>query len=176
MPLAMPVRIESERARRALTSLGRKFETRRILKAIGASQLNWINRNFRAGGIERKWKPLSPNTLASRRGRGGQPLRDTGRLAQSFTATLDGSDAVIVGTTDKRAPWHHFGTRAYTIRPRNRTVLRFMTSRGVTFARKVEHPGLPARPLLPSKREAERLAVKSIRAFADKAIRETGLG
>lgn len=45
------------------------------------------------------------------------------------------------------APFHEYGTGPYTIYPKRRRKLRFMTVRGFVMAGKVNHPGLPARPV-----------------------------
>lgn len=41
-----------------------------------------------------------------------------------------------------------FGTEPHIIRARRRRALRFIGSRGLTFARQVQHPGTRARPFL----------------------------
>ncbi len=138
-----------------------------LLKAIGLRHLRWINDNFRAGGLDPKWKPLSPNTVATRRGSGAQPLRDTGRLAQSFTESVQG-DTVSIGTQMRIAEFHHEGTKPYQIRPNSRRVLRFRTAAGLRYARKVNHPGLPARRLLPKKEASEKMATDIVLAAVEK--------
>ncbi len=138
-----------------------------ILQAIGLRHLKWINDNFRAGGLDPKWKPLRPNTVAARRGQGAQPLRDSGRLAQSFSHQIRGS-TVSIGTQMAIADYHHFGTKPYTIRPRAGRFLKFNTVQGVRFARIVHHPGLPKRPLLPRQKQSEEMAVAIVEAAAEK--------
>ena len=146
-------------------------DTRSLLSAIGDRHLGWIDENFRKGGAEKKWKPLSPNTIASRRKGSSAILQDTGRLKQSFVKVL-GSDRVDVGTEDKKALWHHKGTPPFTIRPRAGKVLRFMTTGGFVFTNVVDHPGLAARPLLPSDTLGEKLALDTAEAAVDVAARK----
>lgn len=162
--------------RTATAELGAK----KLLGAIGFGQLRWIDRQFksegRAPGSTGAWAPLRPNTVAGRRkGRGtGAPriLRDTGRMAQSFAMeTREAQLAVEVGTPDPRATWHHFGTRPYTIRPKRGKVLVFPTVNGMAFARAVNHPGLPARPMLPPDGQASRMAEDVLRAIVAKIDR-----
>lgn len=66
------------------------------------------------------WAPLSPVTLARRRGGGvgAQPLLDRGLLRNSISSRTDETSAAV-GTTDVRAPTHQFGARrgAYRQRP-----------------------------------------------------------
>ncbi len=166
------IRIDDRAFKRQLRDLGKFFgDEAPVLSAIGDRHLSWIDENFRKAGAERKWPPLSPNTVAGRRGGSSQPLRDTGRLAASFVKKVSG-DRVDVGTEDKRALWHHEGTAPFTIRPKNKKVLRFTVVGGVAFARFVEHPGLPERPLLPTDALGERLAVETVEAAIDLAAKD----
>jgi phage gpG-like protein len=132
-----------------------------LLELIANKQLAWIDDNFRQSGIERRWAPLRPNTLAQRRGGSRLPLMDTGRLRGSFSRAIEGNTA-WVGTRDRRAPWHQGGTQPYTIVPVNARTLRFKTVNGIVFRKKVHHPGLPARPLIPSRGLAKRMSVEAI--------------
>ena len=192
------VRVDAADAVRRLTALGAALDGRAMMDLVGQRTIAWIDRNFRVGGLERLWAPLSPNTVAARRaGKGAgtaQPLRDTGRMAQSFTpGTPDsaydvGVDYVTVGTNDEKAVFHQFGTRPYVIRPKNKKFLRFVTAtppRGAkkpqkaqrgfySFAREVHHPGVPARPMLPSVGTARQLAEDTLQAYVDEVVRRRG--
>lgn len=99
------------------------------------------------------WRDLSPNTWASKRNR--KKLNETGQLRDSLAYSADSREAII-GFADKKARWHQFGTRPYTIVPKNARMLRFMTPAGPVFASQVRHPGIPARPMLGINRENER--------------------
>ena len=57
-----------------------------------------------------------------------------------------GDDTLIV-VTDKRWVFADEGTRPHVIRPKRAKVLRFTTSAGVVFAKKVNHPGQKAQYL-----------------------------
>lgn len=137
--------------------------------AIIASQ--WIDRNFQQqGGLAGGWRALSPNTIIGRRKGSSVILQDTGLLRASFTPQWDDQKAVV-GSADKRSLWHEKGTRPYTIAPRRRIFLAFPHAEGTplkkatffpsaerTFAKgtpfvftkgPIQHPGLPARRLLP---------------------------
>ena len=98
-------------------------------------------------------------------------------MAQSFTmAITPGSvDEVRVGTQDPKAEWHHRGTRPYAIDPVRRKFLVFQTVQGPVFARHVDHPGLPARPLLPSRRLAGDLAGETLQGYLREVLRRAGL-
>jgi len=193
------VHVDAADAVRRLTALGAAVDGRVMMDLVGQRVVAWIDQNFRAGGLERPWAPLSPNTVAARRkGRGAgtaQPLRDTGRMAQSFvpgapdSAYALGVNDVTVGTNDQKAVFHQFGTRPYVIRPKARKFLRFITAapqgagrgkprkarRGFyAFAREVHHPGIPARPMLPSEPLARQLAEDTLQAYVDEVVRRRG--
>jgi hypothetical protein len=180
MALGLGIRIDVSDLEGRLAAARVAFGRREWLELIGARWLLWVDQNFRAGGLEQPWAPLAASTLAGRRagGAGAQPLRDRGRLAQSFvsTVTRGTEDRVQVGTADQRAGWLHAGTPARTIEARRRKFLVFQTPQGPRFARRVEHPGLPARPLLPSERQAEALAMGVLTRSVDEILRREGLG
>lgn len=192
MPPGIEIQIDTQVAQNRLETLRLRFSKRTLTKLIGLRLLQWVNQNFRQGGAERPWAPLSPNTIAGRRrgrGAGGaQMLRDTGHMAQSFTPGAPDSlyeetdDFVRVGTADRKAAWHHFGTAPYTIttkppdrrsrkNPKRPGYLLIMTPQGPIFRREVHHPGLPARPLLPSDPLARTLAEETLQAYVDQVAR-----
>jgi hypothetical protein len=180
MALGVGIRIDVSDLEGRLEAAQVAFGRREWLELIGARWLLWVDENFRAGGLERPWVPLARSTLAGRRagGAGARPLRDRGRLAQSFVSavTRGQEDRVQVGTADERAPRLHAGTPPRTLLPRRRTFMVFETPEGTRFARRVEHPGLPARPLLPSERAAEDMAVQVLTRTVDEILRREGLG
>lgn len=188
MSIQIDISADTGQAEEKLSKLRRAFERPVFLGLVGERLLAWVNENFRKGGAETPWELLSANTIAGRRGVGWemQPLRDTGRLAQSFVYRVF-PEEVWVGTEDAKAVWHHLGTEPRTIttqppgRP-SRTVsisrrtsrpyrrpgaLMFMTPAGPVFRRSVHHPGIPARPLLPSKDLARRLAQGVLEAYVE---------
>ncbi|RJR29574.1 hypothetical protein C4564_02130, partial [Candidatus Microgenomates bacterium] len=101
---------------------------------------------------------------------GSPPLRVTGRLAQSFKAIVTSDKEVVVGSNLTIAQYQHFGTKPYVIRPRSKQALAFFTVKGRTIRKIVNHPGIPARPLLPSKTLASKLAQETLDAYAQREI------
>lgn len=148
--------------------------SQKMMEGIGLRQLKWVNDNFKSNG-NGKWAALRPNTIASRAHGGSVPLQNTGALRKSFDfdVALFGAK-VTVGTTNRVAEFHHFGTRPYSIRPKRAKMLRFMTTGGVVLAYGVKHPGLPARPLLMDEREGKTLAIDLIEAFLTAEIKKGG--
>lgn len=70
-----------------------------------------IAKNFSAQGRPR-WKPLSPYTLAQRKGSGGRILQDTGRLRASVTSGAVKAitrTQLTYGTNIVYAAAHNFG-------------------------------------------------------------------
>ena len=86
MGFGLQIVVDTTAARAKLTRVGQRFDEKKYLNLIGVALLYWVDQNFRKEGIEIKWRPLSPNTIAARRknGRGAKILQDTGRLKMSF--------------------------------------------------------------------------------------------
>lgn len=123
--------------------------------------------NFRQEGRPRKWKALSKNTVAGRRKKSSRILQDKGFLRQSaLSRSAQGNirrvtkDSLKMGSNQKTAAWHQRGTKPYVIVPRNKKALSFMTASGRVFAKKVNHPGLVARPFILIQQEDEEAMTK----------------
>lgn len=150
--------------------VGSVLSVAQILGLIGDRYLAWIDENFRREGIESPWAPLRPNTVAARRKGSKKILQDTSTLKKSANKKVV-ADLLRVGFASKVAEWHHFGTDPVDFGPKTKKALRFITTDGVTFAKFVRHPGLPARPLLPSKSVAGKIASDVVEASIRKATR-----
>lgn len=167
------VKIDDSGLKRKLKKLKDSVDSRELMEAIGFRLIRWIGQNFRDEGTESPWKELSPNTIAARRegpkhGRGNRILQDRGALMQSFDqehAIFKVSvHRVYVGSNLKYAPAHQYGTEPRRIIPRRGGLLKFITAGGWRSSKGVNHPGLPARPILPSDKTAKDLAVALIEA------------
>ncbi len=101
------------------------------------------------------WVPL-------RDGSGRTPLNLTGRMRDDI-APDSGPDWVEIQAGAKQARWHQQGTVPYVILPKNRKALAF----GATVVRKVNHPGLPARPFIGLSEEDGRLIGDLSQAYLD---------
>ena len=177
MAVGMQIKIDSKEAQRKLKILVNLLDPKELLHAIGNRHIKWMNDNLRQAGLEKKHTPMAKSTIAAR------PKRTSNRhfsshyqsvLSQSMVVKLIGTKAVVAGTEDEFAEWHHDGTQPYTITPKSKKLLRFVTDSGVVFARKVHHPGIPARPLLPTKQTAERLALNVLNAAYKAKTRQAG--
>lgn len=152
-----------------------------ILSAIGGRFMSHVDESFRTRG-RGAWRALSPLTLLLRRHGGDVPLQDSGRYKQSFVQETDNQTFVEVGTNLKTpgglslGKIHEFGTGPYTIRVNRAKVLAAQTRAGgwLFFGRVVNHPGIPARPVLPTKAVAERLVQETIDALLTRALAQKG--
>lgn len=169
---------------RKMKQLDTSFSRRKYLDMIGIKLLNWSNEQFKTGGKAEgrilRWRKLRPNTVASRRKKSKKILQDTGRLRMSFVYKVHHSAQwVDMGTADKRAPWHHHGTRGPYPIPRTpktgKKAIRFMTPSGPRFAKQVMHPGLPARPLTPTEANGRRMATIILNDYVDRTLKKAGL-
>ncbi|BEV15820.1 phage virion morphogenesis protein [Herbaspirillum sp. DW155] len=121
-----------------------------MLVSIGEELFN-ANQHRHAQGLApdgMPWKPLSPMTLATRKG--GRILRVRGDMLESFNYQVQGN-SLRLGFSDQKAVWHHFGTGTYgprgsryTISPKKAKALAF----GGLMRKRVSHPGIPARQLI----------------------------
>jgi phage gpG-like protein len=121
---------------------------KQMLVSLGES-LQRVNLDRHNAGLApdgSKWKELSELTLKEKR-KGGI-LNKTGDMLNSFNYKIQGSDTLRLGFNgnweSKLAFWHHNGTEPYLIEPLKKRALSFG---GITVKR-VNHPGLPSRPLV----------------------------
>ena len=163
MPV-IEVRIDATVGQQKFAQLRKALDAPTLLKLIGARLMSHVDESFKTRG-RGAWRPLSQLTLLLRRRGGDAPLQDTGRYKQSWVQESDGRTFVEVGSNLKvpgglsLAKIHEYGTAPYTIRARNAKVLAAETRMGtwLHFGKEVNHPGVPARPVLPTKAVAERL-------------------
>ncbi len=152
-----------------------------MLKVVGARIMSYIDESFRTKG-RGTWPPLAPSTLALRRSGGDQPLQDTGRYKQSFVIETDGKTYVEIGSSLKTpsgipiAGIHEKGTAPFVIRAKNAKMLAAQTRGGnwVRFGSIVHHPGIPARPVLPTQAQAEQLVQETANEMIEMAAKEGG--
>lgn len=187
MPAIM-ISINTTAGGQKVARLLKVVEPRTLLTAIGSRLLFHVNKQFQTHG-EGKWRPLSPLTLALRKRGGDQPLRDTTHYHHTFVTdsggpgtdySTDNQTYVEVGTNAKTASGlslgkiHEFGTGPYTIRVKRAKVLAAQTRAGpwLFFGKEVHHPGIPARPVLPTKAVAERMIQTTVDAMIAIAVKE----
>ena len=203
----------SIRGDRALIDRLRRIEdgTKNLLEVhrrIGVVFVAWGERNFRAGGLERKWPPLKPSTVFGRRKKSSLPLQDTGKLRETFLEFKATPFDMRWGSPSRLAEIHHGGTGPYTIQPKKKKLLVFPHPQGkktskkgrgnvlkaekkgqftsfrfggrskrdfanltFLFVKEVQHPGLPARPLIPSTSLASQMSSLVINAYVREKLR-----
>lgn len=89
------------------------------------------------------WAPLSPSYQRNKTKNRNRILVLNGYLEKSFRYQISDNE-LNFGTNVPYAAHHHFGTKPYTIKPKSKQALAF----GGVVVKKVNHPGLPARPLI----------------------------
>ena len=177
-------------AREKIERLAKAIGPGPILKVIGMRLLSYVDESFKTHG-RGAWRPLAELTLAMRKHGGDQPLQDTGRYKQSFVSESGGSGKdyetdsktfVEVGSNVKTPSGiplgkiHEFGTGPFVIRVKTARSLgaRLRSGAWINFGKEVNHPGIPARPVLPTQATAERLVVESVTEMLDMEANRTG--
>lgn len=138
---------QSDAAHRLMTAAFRMNDLGPLVRTIGRrivySQKRNIMEQRTPGGTP--WAPLKHE-----RGPGHNPgsraVFDSGRIYDAITYREVGKDAVAVGTFDvPYAGFQRKGTRPHTIVPKTKKRLRFWSGGQYVFAKRVHHPGSPAR-------------------------------
>lgn len=176
---AISISIETAAGGQKIARLLKVLEPKTLLTAVGGQFLSHVDKQFKTHG-EGKWRPLSSLTLALRKRGGDQPLQDTGHYKQSFVQETDSQTYVEVGTNLKTSSGlslgkiHEFGTGPYTIRVKRAKVLAAQTRAGawLFFGKEVHHPGIPARPVLPTQLVAEKMIQTTVDAMLAIAVKE----
>lgn len=175
---SLRIEIETTVGQKKIARLLRVVEPKTILTVVGGRFLSFVDESFRTKG-RGQWPPLAPTTVALRKRGGSNPLQDSGDYKKSFIQETDGKTYVEVGTNLKLPSGHllgkihEMGTGPYTIRVKRARVLAAQARAGnwFFFGKQVQHPGIPARPVLPTKAVAERLVqqvLDGMLAVADK--------
>lgn len=116
--IGLGIKVFSKRAERKIKDFEKALNKRlKMNRRIGIKALAEVNKQFRTEGnnFNTSWAPLKKETLKRRRqsrskGAGQTKiLRDTGRLATSFTFKAD-NVKVVVGTNVKYSHNHQKGT------------------------------------------------------------------
>lgn len=146
-----------------------------VLKLIGLRILSFIDRKFATAGASAggpAWAPLRPSTLEQRQRGGSAPLMDSGFYRQSFSMQVEGAKSVWVGSRVPYGEFHEYGTRPYEIVPARAKVLAAQLRGGgwAIFGRHVNHPGLPARPVLPDPAAVEQVIASEVQNYLDNAV------
>lgn len=118
-----------------------------MLGSIGESLFR-VNQERHDQGLDpegKAWEPLAASTIAAGDRKGG-PLNKTGRMLARFHYQANNDNLVLGFHSDDgwKAIFHQDGSRAHVITPRKAKALAF----GGIVRKRVNHPGLPARPLV----------------------------
>ncbi|PJJ96571.1 phage virion morphogenesis protein, partial [Lysobacteraceae bacterium NML75-0749] len=118
----------------------RGLDTAGLMEDIGEELLERTQRRFDAGVAPdgTAWAPL-------RNKEGRSPLLKSRTLRDQIYAS-SGDDWAQLTATTEYARWHQEGTQPYIIEPKDKKALAW--SGGPGPRKRVNHPGLPARPFL----------------------------
>lgn len=190
MVTMVSIKVRYAQAVHDLAVLGEVLDSEKVLNAIGLRQMSWMSANVKGGGYPSAWQQMSENTLAAKPQRSSShnfASRYQSQLLQGMTVEVQAGKSVEVGINAPYVEFHHEGTQPYTIRPVKGQFLAFQVAGGnfatrlgiakpirgstaMVFTKEVHHPGLPARPMLPSKMVAEQLAFGVIEAIVKKSF------
>jgi len=127
--------------RDAMTELvGRAQDLRPLMADIAETLVESTQRRFKTG--------IAPDGVpwpALKDGSGRTPLNKGGDMQRQIFPS-HGADFAEVSASAKQASWHQFGTDPYVILPTRAPAL-FWNGAGHPV-KKVNHPGLPARPFM----------------------------
>lgn len=151
------------------------FKPSTLMKLLALRLTSFLTARFEQDGAVPEsglpaWTPLRPSTVEMRRKGSSRPLQDTGGLRASYLAQPKvGADYVEVGSNKEYASYHEEGTKPYVIVPRSAKVLAAALPGGgwKVFGKRVHHPGLPARPVLPPLNVAEKLALEELESMME---------
>ncbi|MCM1511513.1 MAG: phage virion morphogenesis protein [Oxalobacter formigenes] len=118
-------------------------EPQPVLESIGETLLN-RNRERHRKQVDPEgmpWHPLSAMTLANKKS--SRILYEYGDMLGSLHPAVSGN-VLTLAFGNEKAKWHHEGTKPYQIKPKKAEALKFAG----LYRKQVNHPGLPARPLL----------------------------
>ena len=151
-----------------------------VLKVIGLRMWEFVDESFKTRG-RGGWRPLAASTLALRQHGGDMPLQDSGDYRGSFVTETDNQTYAEVGTNKKTAAGislgliHEYGTRDFMI-PKNGPsvkkhglIAKTRSGTWIPFGREVHHPGIPARPALPTEKQAEDVLKPVVEGMLERA-------
>lgn len=150
----MRVSLNTAPAEAMLKKASRALDKPRILDEIGKRLLEWARDNVASRGKDRSWKPFKTA--------GATQLQT---LGSKFTLKKSGDAVTVWNSAGPVAAYHHFGSKKHLIEGKGKA-LRFRTSDGTKFARIVQHPGLPKRPLIPSRARGRAIAREVVNVAA----------
>jgi hypothetical protein len=195
------IELQDELGRKRVDVLKEAIGARNILEVLRLRFRAWIDESFAQDGAHaaygvQRWQPLAWSTVALRKRGGDRPLQDTGTYMKSWEAVTDHRTYVSMGTEmTPLAQWQEHGTKPYTIRVKNAKVLAGMFGQGkggaksvfvisgpgagarsrfLIFGKEVHHPGIPARPVLPTRANAYRIVEETLRGMLADVARERG--
>lgn len=176
MEASITVRLKGDPVTKLVELLG---SPKKMLQVIGLRLQSFVDESFRTQGRGR-WKPLAAMTVSLRGS--GAPLQRTSAYRQSFVTTSDDVTFVRIGSDNPLARFHEYGTGQnppggrgwYVIVPRTAKVLVASGPTGfsLVLGKFVRHPGVPARPVLPTQEQADKLGDETVTGMLEEVIKQ----
>ncbi len=142
------IEFQADHLTRIMEAVRREVATpQEMLGSIGES-LFGVNQERHDQGVDpngEAWAELAESTKAAGNRKGG-PLNRTGRMLRNFHYQVQGNSLRLGFDAGDGFPavFHQDGSKAHVIAARRAKALAF----GGMFRKRVNHPGLPARPLV----------------------------
>lgn len=196
------VDIGTVRLRTKIQRITKIVGPKRVSEETERSIAEWMSFNFRVSGAERKWPRLARSTQVV--GKKQKAFRKTSwtkaflssnparSLKALFTIRRKGY-TVIIRPKSKILVFAHSGTRPHVIVPKRASRLAFQMAAGTgalqpearflggsvpgavaVFAKKVNHPGQPPRPLMPTAKIAKREITQGVTEYLRRELRRIG--
>lgn len=146
------IRIEDTEVRGLLKKIsGRAKNPSPVMRAISGIMYDSVMEQFEKEGNP-KWDKLKPSTIEQRKREGkwpGKMLDKTQGGLKHANEPGHNNTSAWVANNKEYAAAHQFGTRPYTIRPKNKPYLAFpVGDKKWIRTKEVHHPGLPPRPFM----------------------------
>jgi len=142
-----------------------------LMSEIGSELEDSTRRRIKAGGPApdgTPWAQLAPLTRAMKRT--DKPLIERGDLLNSVRFEADAQSVSIIAGPSDYAHVHQFGSKPYVILPKKGKALSFGPGGSLT-RRKVNHPGVPARPFLGVSTADQATIIETAQDYLDKAVK-----
>ncbi|MGB0955288.1 MAG: phage virion morphogenesis protein [Panacagrimonas sp.] len=154
------IQVDDDKAQRWFSELmQRSSDMSGLMAEIGGVLTESAQDRFKTGTAPdgTRWAPLKD-------GSGRRPLLKTGTMRDQIAPTSGAAFVEIVASA-KQARWHQEGTGPYVIRPKTKKALAWAGGPGPR--KKVNHPGLPARPFIGVSRSDEQGIERLAAAWLD---------
>lgn len=145
------ITIDDSQVKKLLSDLSRRIsDMSPVMRDISGIMMYAVEENFEQEGRPR-WPDLAESTKEQRASKGkwpGKMLQVTAGGLASSCHEGSNSTSAWVDTNKVYAGPQQFGTKPFTIRPKNKPYLKFKIGDKWVVKKEIHHPGLKPRPFL----------------------------